>query len=167
MGDHGTSSLEALLQPSSKVKWSPAIWGTTFFEVSNWEMKRVKKEALNRIRTLSKRLFRMDFRIESLRSQAERTTSMLNGVPTGSAMHSQIESSIIKLMSVIEEMEKDQAELSALKAELSTELNALNPLEAVVIQMRYIDALSFRKIADIINRSTNIHRVALKKILQG
>ena len=110
-------------------------------------------------------------RIEQMKAQATRTTALLDGLPHGSTMRSKIGESVVKLHTVIAELETDYFELLALLNQFRAELETLPPREALILQMRYIDGDSFRAIAKTLSLSTprifDFHRRGLKKILKA
>ena len=108
-------------------------------------------------------------RIEQLKAQATRTTALLDGLPHGSTMRSKIEESVVKLQSVIVEIEVDCIELVTLHNQFRAELCTLPPKEALILQMRYLDGNNFNRIAKTLRLSTArvfyYHRHGLKIIL--
>lgn len=131
----------------------------------------MEQREFNRMKELLKKRRDAVERIEQLKAYATRTTALLDGLPRGSAMRSKVEESIVKLQTVISELENECVELIALQNQFRAELERLEPMKALILQMRYLDGKGFRLIAHTLSLSTphvfDLHRRGLKIILKS
>ena len=129
----------------------------------------MREEELDRLKKLRREMPLIEETIKELRAQAERMTTMLDGLPRTNTMVSSLEASVVKLMSRAEELQRKQMEYYALKMVLATELYALEPIEESVMSMRYLQGKGYKEIAKLLGCSvTNVfrlHRLARKKII--
>ena len=129
----------------------------------------MREEELDRLKKLRREMPLIEETIKELRAQAERMTTMLDGLPRTNTMVSSLEASVVKLMSRAEELQRKQMEYYELKMALATELYALEPIEGRVMSMRYLQGKGYKEIATILRCSvTNVfrlHRLARKKII--
>ncbi len=111
----------------------------------------------------------LDERLKRLYAQAARTTTMLDGLPKGSALRSKIEENIVRIQAAIAEEERKLFELLELENRLKEALMPLPSIQRQVLAFRYFDGCSFNAIAHSLRRSVShifkLHRIGLKKIL--
>ena len=126
------------------------------------------KDQLERLKELNKALKHADDEISRLRSQAERTTAMVDGLPKGSPLSSLVSESAVKLVSMAEELQMMTVERQHLINVLTVESMRLPDSQAAVIRSRYIECRSFAQIAQSLNCGVSnifkLHRLALKEL---
>lgn len=109
---------------------------------------------LNRMRYLLNRLPMARFRVERAMSRATRTTARLTGMPRGANLSDPVQQGAELLEEAREAYRAIQRELENLRAQLAPLIAALeDPLERQIMELRYMQGLSVRRIAYTLNYS--------------
>lgn len=109
---------------------------------------------LNRMRYLLNRLPMARFRVERAMSRATRTTARLTGMPRGANLSDPVQQGAELLEEAREAYRAIQRELEDLRAQLAPLIAALeDPLERQIMELRYMQGLSVRRIAYTLNYS--------------
>jgi len=102
---------------------------------------------LRRMRILINRYPRACFNVERAMSKAQKCTAQLTGMPGGGS-GSTIADAVDLVMQAKEARDAIAAEIAGMRAELSPKIEALaDPLEKMVMRMRYMEGSSAREIA--------------------
>ncbi len=127
------------------------------------------RKGLDRMRELTLDLRAAEERMVRLRSQAERVTTMLDGLPRGSMRRSIIEESLARITSEQDKTAAMLSELSGLRMAFEVQLSGaeMSDRERLIMRLRYLDGLSWRKIGALMVVSEGwlfkMHRRAAKK----
>ena len=126
------------------------------------------KDQLERLKELNRLLKDADDQIARLRSQAERTTSMLDGLPKGSPMTSAVSDAAIKLITMADDLNVMKVEQQYLINVLIADALKLPHIQAKLIRLRYVDGRSFKYIAQELDCGVSnvfkLHRIAIKNL---
>lgn len=107
------------------------------------------EESLNlrRMRILINRYPRACFNVERAMSRAQRCTAQLTGMPGGGS-GSTVADGVEMIMQAKQARDSIAAEIAGMRAALSPKIQLLaDPLEKIVMNMRYMDGKSVREIA--------------------
>lgn len=109
------------------------------------------------------------FAIERARSQAEKCTASITGMPHGNGTHSQTEDGAIKIMEMEDAYREVLDEISAMCAELEPLIDGLPMYLRPVMRLRYEKGYTDQEIADAIDRSLTTverHRRRAEKLIE-
>lgn len=128
------------------------------------------KDDLKEYASIKKELKQIQFKLKELEERKTSIKSMIISDMNVQTSHNNnsIEDLLIKIEECIEEYNKKEIKLYNKQLEIENCINNLEPIERVVMRMRYIDGCKWEEIAYKINyewRNTHyIHKKALKKI---
>ena len=128
------------------------------------------KEQLKRIRLSDKRIDNKLDQIERLRSLAERTTTIITGMPRGGGQQDRYNAIICRVWALEKEVTEDIDNFVDMVRAARTEIESLpDEQEKAVLEARYLCYRSWERIASDLELPEktiyNIHGRALKKML--
>ena len=109
---------------------------------------------LRRMRFLINRLPAARFRVDKAMANATRSTSVLTGMPRGSASGDRMVDNVILLDLARQALDRIEHELHDMREQLGPLIEAMDvPLQKSVMRLRYMDGMSVREIAYSLNYS--------------
>ena len=126
------------------------------------------KEYLSRAYRTDQRINSKLEQVQSLRNLAEKASAILSGISAGRDPH-QIENTIAKMMDLETVINTDLKQLVDTKHEIITMIKCVEPTQLqTLLEMRYLNFLSWEQIADIMNVTIRhvfkIHGKALNEV---
>ena len=123
---------------------------------------------LRECRRLRQKIRRLNENIERLRSEMESTTKALSAVPTGGGGHDRLGEQICTFIGLISQKADQVLALETLKNKVEEWASTLPEHQGLIICLRYVDGLSWKRVAKAANYSEDhcftLHRAALRKL---
>lgn len=109
---------------------------------------------LRRMRYLINRLPSAQFRVDKAMANATRSTSVITGMPHGSATGDRMAENVILLDLAKQARDRIASELESMRAQLGPMIESLDaPLQRTAMRFRYMEGRSVREIAYALNYS--------------
>lgn len=129
------------------------------------------KEELNEYKDIKKELNQIQFKLKELEERKTSIKSMVISDMNVQTSHTNnsIEDLLIKIEECMEMYNKKEVALYNKQLEIENCINSLEPLERIIMRLRYIDGYTWEEICTKVNYRWNgihkIHRKILSKIL--
>ncbi|MBQ4495659.1 MAG: DUF1492 domain-containing protein [Selenomonadaceae bacterium] len=131
------------------------------------------EKELNSVREISRRIRDLEWRLQTLRAEAENIVPVIDGLPHATQIKSRVEKLALNITDCDNELInlREQFVNSALELGNKIDNAKLNSQEKTVLSLRYVSCMNFQDIWLKLDTSdANIfylHRTALKKILKN
>ena len=137
------------------------------------EVGNLTEKELNSVREISRRIRDLEWRLQTLRAEAENIVPVIDGLPHATQIKSRVEKLALNITDCDNELInlREQFVNSALELGNKIDNAKLNSQEKTVLSLRYVSCMNFQDIWLKLDTSdANIfylHRTALKKILKN
>ena len=127
------------------------------------------KQYLSRAFWLRKKIAAKEVHLEELRTQAEKSTQLLTGMPRGSSTESSVERLAVMIADLSMEIELDELDLALYEAQIKKVIDAVqDPACFEVLTYRYLAFHTWTQISDEMHYSNRqvfrIHAKALRSV---
>ena len=128
------------------------------------------EEILNSVRILKEKIAELEKHIQALRLSAENLVPILDGMPRATDIRSRVETIGVKVITAEEDLRDLREELIQAKEGLMRRIldDIADPTTQTLLALRYVECLSFRKIAArmhyTLRQVFRLHEYFLKKL---
>lgn len=130
----------------------------------------MNKQRLLYLMTEYRSIGSIESRITKLRETLERTTAQLNGMPHGSDGRDKMAAMTADIVDLLTKLDERRVRCEQGFQEVETVFDALPDQQRRIMRMRYIDGMSWKKIAKITNYDVSylsrIQKAALERMKQ-